>query len=158
VELARTRDGRDRPREAERRVREGRQADRRASDRGRPEEPGVTVTKHGFSQRFRSGLSTVGYGIVLTNTAADRDALDVIVLTNFVDATNTVLGTDTRLISGIPAGAPYCMGDYASLPAIQVERLEITVQVQSRAPRTIHEQYSVKVTNDRDGVLLTSSR
>jgi hypothetical protein len=140
-----------------------------------PKQPGVTVTQQGFSQRYRRSGSSVSYGIVLTNTAAERDALDVTVLTNFVDATNTVLGTDRRGISGIPAGAPYYLGDYASLPATPIDRLEITVQVSSRSPRSIHEPPVAdlrvvpdkdgfvdavvgQVANDRTGAVLTSSR
>ena len=99
----------------------------------------MTVTKSGYSQRWRATGTTVSYGIVLTNASAERDARDVTVLVNFVDATDTVLGTKESDIDGIVAGAPFYLGGAATLPSTEVTRLEITVRVGSRSPRAIHE-------------------
>jgi hypothetical protein len=102
-------------------------------------QPGVTVTKQGFSQRWRGRLSTASYGVVLTNTSAERDARDVVVLVNFVDAANTVLATDESIVQGIAARTPFYLGGSMSVPTTPIARLEITVRVSSRAPRSIHE-------------------
>lgn len=101
--------------------------------------PGVTITQQGYSQRYRFGRSSVSYGVVLTNTSAERDALNVVVLVNFVDATNTVLGTSEQRVAGIAARAPFYVGGFSSLPPVDVARLEVTFRVGERAPRAIHE-------------------
>jgi hypothetical protein len=67
----------------------------------------------------RSGRSTGTarrVGLVLDNPSADRDALDVNVLVDFADATNTVLVTDTARIDGIAAGSRFHVGGGANVP------------------------------------------
>jgi hypothetical protein len=118
-----------------------------------PKQTTVAVTDRGFSQRTRYGRTTVSYGVVLTNTSPDRDALQVTVIVNFIDATNTVLGTHTSRIDGIEAGEPFYLGGGQNVPVTPIERLEVVVTVGSRAPRVVHEPplADVRVTETSDG-------
>lgn len=75
--------------------------------------PTVSVDKSGFSL---AGTS-VGYGVVLRNTAADRDALGVTVTVNVLDAGNHVLKTEVTRIAGIPAALTYYFGGVVFLDA-----------------------------------------
>jgi hypothetical protein len=108
---------------------------------GRLVEPKIVVAKQGFSIRpnsFGSG-NRLSYGLILHNGAAQRDAMDVSVQTNFVMADDHLLGTDTQHISGIAAGSDYALGNSVSFPALApIVRLEIVVQVASYAKATIH--------------------
>jgi hypothetical protein len=108
---------------------------------GRLVEPKIIVAKQGFSIRPNSfGIGNrLSYGMVLHNQAAQRDALDVSVQTNFVMADDHLLGTDTQHISGIAAGSDYALGNSVSFPALApIVRLEVVVQVATYAKATIH--------------------
>ena len=108
---------------------------------GRLIEPKIVVAKQGFSIRpnpFGSG-NRLSYGLILHNDAAQRDAMDVSVQTNFVLADDHLLGTDTQHITGIAAGSDYALGNSVSFPALApIVRLEVVVQVASYAKATIH--------------------
>src|SRR5262249_26431559 len=69
---------------------------RRATPKG---PPAVTVDKTGFSV----GGGQVGYGIVLRNAAADRDAIGVTLTVKLLAAGGAVLKSDVSRIPGIPA-------------------------------------------------------
>src|SRR5262245_20979850 len=75
--------------------------------------PTVSVDKSGFGV---AGTS-VGYGVVLRNTAGDRDALGVTVTVNVLDAGNHVLKTEVTRLAGIPASQTYYFGGVIFLDA-----------------------------------------
>ena len=137
-----------------------------------PKPTGVVVTDSGFSQKIEDNRARVSWGVVLTNQSPDRDALEVTVLVNFVDATNTVLATDSENVDGIRAGSPFYLGGGMSVPTTPIARLEFVVTIGSRAPRVVHEPpledvrlipgrgaylgaVVGQVTNDRSGLVLT---
>src|SRR3954453_9541058 len=88
----------------------------------------VAVEKSGFSVAG----TELGYGVVLRDTSATRDAVGVTVTVNVVDAANRVLRTDTSRISGIPAGATYYFGGDVSLDAgAAPANLQVTARAES---------------------------
>jgi hypothetical protein len=98
----------------------------------------ITVLQRGWSGRpARTRGTEVSYGVVLQNDAADRDARDVTVLVNFVDANNFVFGSATTRIDLIPAGSKYALGNAIDFPAeAPIAKLEVVVRVAGWAPRT----------------------
>ena len=108
---------------------------------GRLVAPKITVKQQGFSVRpnsFGSG-SRLSYGLILHNESGERDALSVTVQINFVLADDHLLGTDSRRVDGIAAGSDYALGNTVSFPgAAPIVRLEVVIQVDSFAPRSIH--------------------
>jgi hypothetical protein len=100
--------------------------------------PKINVVKHGFSLRVnRFGGSTVSWGAILANTAPRTDAVDAMVLANFVLPDNTLIGSMTRRLSRIDAGAQAVVGgdlNFRGVPPIV--RVEIVVQVaKGEAPK-----------------------
>jgi hypothetical protein len=135
----------------------------------------IEVAKRGFSQRIRHGRAIASWGLELKNTSPDRDALEVVVVVNFVDATNTVLDTDTARVAGIRAGNVFYVGGGKTVPTTPIDRVEVVVRAGSRAPKVVHEPpvddvrilpgsdgyvaaAAGQVANDRAGQLLRSSR
>jgi hypothetical protein len=107
--------------------------------RATPIPASVRVEKHGFSERTRGLSTTVSYGVVLVNPSPDKDAKQVMVQVNFVDAQNRVLNSPVTRVPTIGAGATYYLGGSASLPVGgSVARLEPIVQVGSRVERSHH--------------------
>ncbi len=104
---------------------------------GAPTAPAkVNVRKSGFSQRVRFTGREVSYGIVLHNPSPENDALNVTVLTNFVDATNRVVDTDSQRIDAVGAAGEYYLGGSTSIPdGTPVSSLEIVVRIGSQAPK-----------------------
>lgn len=107
---------------------------------GAPTAPArVLVSKSGFSQRVRFTGREVSYGVVLHNPSPENDALKVTVLTNFVDATDRVVDTDSKTIDAVAAGGEYYLGGSTSIPdGSQVSALEIVVRIGSQAPKRKH--------------------
>jgi hypothetical protein len=100
--------------------------------------PKINVLKQGFSIRPHPfGGSTVSWGVVLQNTSAKQDAVDVNVLANFVLPDNTLIGSMTRRISRVGAGAVGVGGgDLRFVGVPPIARLEVVVQVkEGAAPR-----------------------
>lgn len=93
--------------------------------------PKINVLKQGFSIRPHPfGGSTVSWGVVLQNTSAKQDAIDVTVLANFVLPDNTLIGSMTRRISRIGANAAGVGGgDLNFIGVPPIARLEVVVQV-----------------------------
>jgi|1186.fasta_scaffold01376_2 hypothetical protein len=94
----------------------------------------VAVEKSGFSVAG----TELGYGVVLRDTSATRDAVGVTVTVNVVDAANRVLRTDTSHLSGIPAGSTYYFGgdvflDAGSAPA----SLQVSVRTEGDQPKRL---------------------
>jgi hypothetical protein len=75
--------------------------------------PAVTVEKTGFS----AGGGQVGYGIVLRNAAADRDAIGVTLTVKVLDAGGSVLKSEVSRIPGIPATTTSYFGSVVPLDA-----------------------------------------
>lgn len=103
--------------------------------------PRLSVVKDGFSTRPAAfgGGTDVSYGVIIKNSSLTTDAQNVSVIVNFVLANDHLLGTNTDMISLIPAGSTYNLGDHLAFPgAAPVVRLEIVMQVGSTAPHTGH--------------------
>lgn len=107
---------------------------------GSPAAPArVIVQKNGFSQRVRFSSREVSYGLVLANPSPEKDALDVSVLVNFVDATNRVVKTDTTSVAGVAAGSQYFLGSSTTIPdGTPVSKLEIVTRIGGQAPKSVH--------------------
>lgn len=98
----------------------------------------VVIRKSGFSQRVRSTSRDVSYGIVLANPSPENDALDVVVLVNFVDSTNRVVDTETARVGGVGAGGEFYLGGSTTIPdASPVSKLEIVTRIGSQAPKRL---------------------
>lgn len=98
----------------------------------------IKVAKTGFSTRpMRFGGTRVSWGVLLENTSRIDNAVRVSVLVNFVMADNRLIGTATTRIGEMRAGATHAVGGDLQFPAgAPIERLEVTVQVEDRAPAT----------------------
>jgi len=75
-----------------------------------PTGPAVAVQKMGFSEAPIGSTREADYGVVLRNTSATLDGVDVEIIVDAVDANHVVVGTDGRLVLAIPAGATYYFG------------------------------------------------
>jgi hypothetical protein len=106
-----------------------------------PALPVVQVTGSGFSQRpdkFGTG-SKVSFGLFLKNTSAARDAENIYVLVNFVDAGGQLLGTMSKQLQLVAAGQTFGYGDEMSLRTqTLVSKLEVTIRVGDGAPAVPH--------------------
>ena len=102
---------------------------------GPPSAPArVIVANSGFSQRVRFTTREVSFGVVLSNPTPDKDALDVTVLVNFVDATNRVVKSVSSRIGGVAAEARYYHGGSTTIPdGTPVSSLEIVTQIGGQA-------------------------
>ena len=90
----------------------------------------VVIKKSGFSQRVRPTSRQVSYGIVLSNPAPEKDALNVSVIVNFVDSTNRVVQTKTDSVTAIGAGTDFYLGGGTTIPdGTPVATLEIVTRV-----------------------------
>jgi hypothetical protein len=90
----------------------------------------VVVRGQGFSQEGES----LSYGVVLRNVSPVEDALDVSVTTNFVDASGTILKTESETMNVIPASTTYYLGGNTYPESgSRVARLETDVTVGDRA-------------------------
>jgi hypothetical protein len=106
---------------------------------GRVPAPKIVVVDSGFTTRTdTSGSTRLSYGLILHNTAGDRDAVNVSVQTNFVLADDHLLGTDTRRVPGLPAGGNFAFGNTVYFPgAAPIARLEFVVHVDGFQPRRV---------------------
>lgn len=97
----------------------------------------VALLKSGFSVAANDTIgSFVGLGLVLRNVSPDEDALHVAVTVNILDASNSILKTESSTIEAIPAGSTYYFGDDAFLDTNQQPRkLEVVLQVGKRAKK-----------------------
>jgi hypothetical protein len=91
--------------------------------------PTIHVVKSGWSVRPAPfGGSSVSYGVILANESAQRDALDVKVLVNFVMSDNRLIGSATRRVSDIAAGTEHAVGGELNFPGgAPIARLEVVV-------------------------------
>ncbi|HUP33485.1 MAG TPA: hypothetical protein VM184_10665, partial [Gaiellaceae bacterium] len=95
--------------------------------------PAIVVENEGFSVRPKSTGSSVSYGLLLKNLSPNADALRVYVLVNFVMADGHVLGTATRTVEAVAAGATYAYGGSLNFPgAAPIVQLEIVIKVDGR--------------------------
>lgn len=103
-----------------------------------PSGPPVAVVKTGFTEAAGASTREDDYGVVLHNTSAALDGIDVTITVNAVDAGNVVVGTEGRIVSAIPAGGTYYFGGailhFASRTATT---LEVYVQVAVGAPPSL---------------------
>jgi hypothetical protein len=85
-----------------------------------------------------NGSTRLSYGVMLHNTAGDRDAVNVTVQTNFVMADDHLLGTDTRRLPGLGAGSDFAFGNTVHFPgAAPIARLEFVVHVEGFQPQRL---------------------
>jgi hypothetical protein len=95
--------------------------------------PKIVVTESGWSQRIEPYAgSTAGFGVALRNARARSDAVNVVVLVNFADATNRVLGSAQVPVMRIPAASTFYIGGQQSLiTQTPVARIEVIVSAKS---------------------------
>ena len=91
--------------------------------------PTIHVVKSGWSVRTTAfGGSSVSYGVILANESAQRDALDVKVLVNFVMSDNRLIGSASTRVSDIAAGTEHALGGELTFPrGAPIARLEVVV-------------------------------
>ena len=91
----------------------------------------ISVVKSGYTIRNRStGGADVSYGLLLQNESATDDASSVSVLVNFVMADGKLLGSASRVVTTIPAGAVYAFGADVNFPgAAPITKLEVVTTV-----------------------------
>lgn len=106
---------------------------------GRVPAPRIVVVQSGYSTRTdATGSTRLSYGVILHNTAGDRDALNVSVQTNFVMADNHLLGTDTQRVPGVGANGDFAFGNTVYFPgAAPIARLEFVVRVDGFQPHAL---------------------
>jgi hypothetical protein len=106
---------------------------------GRVPAPSILVVQSGFTTRVDSSGSTrLSYGVMLHNTAGDRDAVNVTVQTNFVMADDHLLGTDTQRLPGVGASGDFAFGNTVYFPgAAPIARLEFVVRVDGFQPHRL---------------------
>ncbi|MDX6438320.1 MAG: hypothetical protein QOF45_903 [Gaiellaceae bacterium] len=93
----------------------------------------VVIKKSGFSQRVRFTTREVSYGVILSNPSPEKDALDVSVIINFIDATNRVVATQAETVGGVGAGSDFYLGGSTQIPdATPVSTLEIVTRIGSQ--------------------------
>jgi hypothetical protein len=98
----------------------------------------IVIQKRGFSQRVRFPSRDVSYGLVLFNPSPDKDALEVSVLVNFIDATNRVVKTETQTLAGVRAESQFFLGGSSSIPdGTPVSSLEVVTRIGSQAQRSL---------------------
>lgn len=106
-----------------------------------PSVPSVLVAANGFSQRpddFGTG-SKVSFGMYLRNTSSQRDAENIYLLVNFVDANGVLLGSMSKNLALVAAGQTFAYGDEMTLRTqALVTKLEITIRVGNGAPAVPH--------------------
>jgi hypothetical protein len=98
----------------------------------------IQVVKSGWSERpYPFGGTGVSYGVILSNTSPQQDAMDVTALVNFVMADNRLIGSATVRVSNIAAGTQHAMGGELHFPAgAPIARLEVVVTIGKRGPAT----------------------
>lgn len=98
----------------------------------------VVLEKSGFSQRMRFTTREVSYGLVLANPSPEKDALDVVVLVNFVDATNRVVKTESVTVPAVRAESQYFLGGSTTIPdATPVSSLEVVTRIGSQTLKSV---------------------
>jgi hypothetical protein len=100
--------------------------------------PKIDVVQTGWSVRpFPFGGTGVSWGVILNNTSKKQNAVDVMVLCNFVMADNRLIGSATSRIAEIAADSKHVTGGELTFPAgAPIARLEIVVQVGKSGPAT----------------------
>ncbi len=98
----------------------------------------VVLQKSGFSFTTDSGITDLGYGLVLQNTSPDEDALNVAITVNVVDASNVIIESDSNTIQAIPASSTYYFGDemFPNGPATPAG-LQVVIQTGSQALKSL---------------------
>lgn len=101
-----------------------------------PERARVSIRASGFSQRVRGTTRYVSYGIEVLNHSPENDALDVVVLVNFLDENGRVVDSDSTKVPAIGAGTVYYLGGMTMPPdASYVSKIEIVTRVLGQAPK-----------------------
>ncbi len=99
----------------------------------------IQVLKQGFSIRPQRIGADASWGVIVKNTSPQSDALNVVILANFVLPDNKLIGSATVRISRIVAGTEVATGGDLDFPGIPpVARLEIVAQIgeSGRGPKT----------------------
>jgi len=100
----------------------------------------IVVVKDGWSIRQNPyGGGRISYGVILSNTSPNQDALQVYTLVNFVGPDNSLVGSATTKVPGIPGGQQFALGGEVPFlgGAPTVSRLEIVVQIGKRQPHAL---------------------
>ncbi len=87
----------------------------------------IAVTNSGFSQDERHRC--ISYGLALANRSATLDAVDVTVITSFVDGNGQFLASDEQTVGGIPASGSFDVGGgYCLRVSLVVSSLHVVVK------------------------------
>jgi hypothetical protein len=90
----------------------------------------AVVKEDGFTQQGEEVL----YGVVLENTSADAEALDIEVSINALDANGDALGSDDKSVSVIPPSEEFNIGGSVSVGAGErTEELDVFVKTGNSA-------------------------
>ncbi len=96
--------------------------------------PKIEVLKSGYSTRLQGTRENVSYGLVLQNTSPNGNALNVIVLVNFVMPDNHLIGSASTRIPIINAGSSYNLGGQLGFTGSPpITRLEVVINPGGRA-------------------------
>jgi hypothetical protein len=106
--------------------------------------PRIIVTKSGLLK----SPGDIEYGLILENTSQTRDARNLIVTVQAVDARGRAVATNRTPLTGIPAGGRFVITDsFLSHILLRVRRLRTTIRVghgsspSLRLPRTTNVRF-----------------
>lgn len=121
----------------------------------------IEVLKQGFSIRpKRYGGADSSWGVILKNTSPQSDAIDVVVLANYVLPDNKLIGSATVRVGRIARGMEYAVGGDLAFPSVPpVVRLEIVAQIGKSAQlhKTFPAIANVRVVGDRNDPAIVGS-
>jgi hypothetical protein len=122
----------------------------------------IEIVKQGFSirpRRYGSGADS-SWGVIVKNTSPQSDAIDVVILANYVLPDNKLIGSATVRVGRIARQSEYAVGGDLAFPGVPpVVRLEIVVQVARSAQlhKTFPAIANVRVVSDRTDAAVVGS-
>jgi len=115
----------------------------------------VVVANSGFTQsNYSDSQPFVSYGVVLSNTTTNVDALNVAVAVSFTDTLGGSVATQTTTLTGIPAGGTFYVGGFTSPNvSLTAASMNVSVHVGSTQSRrlTLPSVTGLSLTPDSDG-------
>ncbi|MHB8641990.1 MAG: hypothetical protein ACYDA3_03765 [Gaiellaceae bacterium] len=99
----------------------------------------IDVSQRGFTVTTdQLGGTDLEYGLALTNPSERSDAIGVAVTVNFLDAAGQMVASDSNIVTGIPAGKTFYLGDFRSTDqTLLVASIDVVVRVHAWQPRRL---------------------